>query len=131
MIKIVFCLRRLPTLSPEEFHRYWLESHGPLVRSYAAALGIRRYTQGHAIADPRLGAAAAVRGCEVPPYDGVAELSWDSVEDMVAASTSEIGREAGRALLEDERKFIDLPNSSLFFVRDHEIVAERADLPGS
>jgi hypothetical protein len=27
MIKLVFCLRRLPHLSREEFQRYWLESH--------------------------------------------------------------------------------------------------------
>ncbi|OBK27081.1 hypothetical protein A5634_01445 [Mycobacterium asiaticum] len=123
MIKIVFCLRRLPTLSPDEFYRYWLESHGPLVRSHAATLGIRRYTQGHGITDSRLDPAAAARGCQVPPYDGVAELYWDSIEDMIAASSSAQGRQAGRALLEDERRFIDLENSSLFFVRDHEIVA--------
>jgi uncharacterized protein (TIGR02118 family) len=123
VIKIVFCLRRLPTLSPDEFYRYWLESHGPLVRSHAATLGIRRYTQGHAISDPRLDVVGAARGCRIPPYDGVAEVYWDSVQDMIEASTSVQGQEAGRALLEDERRFIDLPNSSLFFVRDHEIVA--------
>ena len=54
MIKIVFCVRRLPTLSPDEFYRYWLESHGPLVRRHAAALRIRRYTQGHTFTDPRI-----------------------------------------------------------------------------
>lgn len=122
MIKIVFCLRRLPTLPPDEFYRYWLENHGPLVRSHAATLRIRRYTQGHTFSDPRLDPAAGARGCEVTPYDGVAELYWDSVEDLVEAAGSPEGLAAGRALLEDERRFIDLPNSSLFFVRDHEIV---------
>lgn len=122
MIKIVFCLRRLPALSPDEFYRYWLDTHGPLVRSYAAALRIRRYTQGHGIADPRLNAAAEVRGCAVPPFDGVAEIYWDSVEEMFTASASAKGREAGRALLEDERRFIDLPHSSLFVARDYELV---------
>ena len=43
MIKLVFCLRRLPQLSREEFQRYWFERHAPLVRSHAAALKIRRY----------------------------------------------------------------------------------------
>ncbi len=42
MIKLVYCLRRLPNLSREEFQRYWLETHGPLVRSRAQALRIRR-----------------------------------------------------------------------------------------
>ncbi len=123
MIKIVFCLRRLPTLSPDEFYRYWLQNHGPLVRSHAATLRIRRYTQGHTFSDPRTDPAATARGCEVPPYDGVAELYWDSIEDLVEAASSPDGLAAGRALLEDERRFIDLPSSSLFFVREHEIAA--------
>jgi uncharacterized protein (TIGR02118 family) len=123
MIKIVFCLRRLPSLSPDEFYRYWLQNHGPLVRSHAATLRIRRYTQGHTFCDPRVDPAVDARGCRLPPYDGVAELWWDSVEDLVEASSSGVGLQAGMALLEDERRFIDLPNSSLFFVREHEIVA--------
>lgn len=122
MIKIVFCLRRLPTLSPDEFYRYWLENHGPLVRSQAATLRIRRYTQGHTFTDPRTDPAASVRGCAVEPYDGVAEVYWDSVEDLVEGARSPDGQAAGRMLLEDERRFIDLTNSSLFFVHEHEIV---------
>jgi uncharacterized protein (TIGR02118 family) len=99
VIKIVFCLRRLPTVSPEEFYRYWLENHGPLVRSHAATLRIRRYTQGHTAADPRLAPAVSARGCEVPPYDGVAELYWNSIEDLVEAASSPEGLAAGGALL--------------------------------
>ena len=33
MIKLVFCCRRRPELSREEFQRTWLDRHGPLVRS--------------------------------------------------------------------------------------------------
>jgi heme-degrading monooxygenase HmoA len=58
----------------------------------------------------------------VPPYDGVAEVYWETVEDLLDGANSPEGRAAGRALLEDERRFIDLPNSSLFFVHEHEIV---------
>jgi EthD domain len=124
LISIVFCLRRLPTLSPEDFYRYWLDHHGQLVRSHAATLRIRRYKQGHTFADARVDPAAQARGCDVPPYDGVAEVSWDSVEDLVEASSTAQGRAAARELLEDERRFIDLRNSSLFYVREHEIVAD-------
>jgi uncharacterized protein (TIGR02118 family) len=123
MIKIVMCLRRVPTLSPDEFYRYWLEHHGPLVRRHAEALRIRRYTQGHTFTDPRIAPAVDARGCQVPSYDGVAEVYWDSIDDLMAGGSSREGREAGRALLEDERRFIDLANSALFYVREHEIVA--------
>ena len=122
MIKIVFCVRRLPALSPDEFYRHWLESHGPLVRSHASTLRIRRYTQGHTFTDPRTDPAVEARGCQVPSYDGIAEVYWDSVEDLIEAASSPEGRAAGRALLEDERRFIDLANSSLFYVNEHEIV---------
>ena len=123
MIKIVMCLRRVPTLSPDEFYRYWLEQHGPLVHRHAEALRIRRYTQGHTFTDPRIAPAVDARGCQVPSYDGVAEVYWDSIDDLMAGGSSREGREAGRALLEDERRFIDLANSALFYVREHEIVA--------
>ncbi|MEW6270992.1 MAG: EthD domain-containing protein [Thermodesulfobacteriota bacterium] len=43
MLKLVFCLTRLPHLSREEFQRYWRERHAPLVRSHAATLRIQRY----------------------------------------------------------------------------------------
>jgi EthD domain len=122
MIKIVFCLRRLPTLSLDEFFQYWLQNHGPLVLRHAKVLRICRYTQGHSFADARIAPAASARGCQVPPYDGVAEVYWETVEDLLGGASSPEGRAAGRALLEDERRFIDLPNSALFFVREHEIV---------
>jgi hypothetical protein len=62
------------------------------------------------------------RGCQVPAFDGVAEVYWDSVEDLLEAAGAPQGRAAGRELLEDERRFIDLPNSSMFYVNEHEIV---------
>ena len=40
MIKLTFCLRRLPHLSREEFQRYWREQHAPLVAKHAKTLGI-------------------------------------------------------------------------------------------
>ena len=52
MVKLVFCLTRLPHLSREEFQRYWRERHGPLVRESAKALGIRRYVQVHTLDTP-------------------------------------------------------------------------------
>jgi hypothetical protein len=41
MVKLVSALHRLPSLSREELQRYWLGTHGPLVRSHAETLGIR------------------------------------------------------------------------------------------
>ena len=123
MIKLVFCLRRLPTLSVSEFQQYWFETHAGLVRQHAEALRIRRYTQSHTFPDVRLSPTIEVRGAQIDAYDGVAELWWDSAEDLVEVLASTEGQAAGRALLEDERTFIDLPNSPLFFTNEHVIIA--------
>ena len=85
MIKLMYCVRRLPELSREEFQRYWRETHGPLVRERAQALGIRRYVQTHTLDSQLNEAMRASRGSDPNIFDGVAELWWDSVEDLIAA----------------------------------------------
>ncbi len=72
MIKLVYCLRRLPDLSRQEFQRYWWETHGPLVLERAAALGIRRYVQVHTLDTPLNEALRASRGSAEEAFDGVA-----------------------------------------------------------
>jgi uncharacterized protein (TIGR02118 family) len=121
MVKLVFCARRLPELSREDFQRYWRETHGPLVRRHAGALRIRRYVQVHTLDHPMQEALRASRGGP-EAYDGVAELWWDSLDELAAAQADPAGREAGRALLEDERRFIDLAHSPLFVGTEHAVV---------
>jgi uncharacterized protein (TIGR02118 family) len=127
MIKLVFCLRRLPHLSRAEFQRYWREQHAPLVRRHAGALRIRRYVQVHTADD---GLNDALRASRDAPeaFDGVAELWWDAPEDLAAAIETPEGREAGRALLEDERRFIDLSRSPLALAREHEVITAQTSL---
>ena len=127
MVKLMFCLRRLPALSTEEFQEYWLNTHAPLVRTVAPVLRIRRYVQCHSFVEARLAPGIVARGGSVTPYDGVAELWWDSIEDVIAGGSTSESRAAGRKLLEDERRFIDLSQSPLYFVREREIIG--AGLP--
>jgi uncharacterized protein (TIGR02118 family) len=113
MIKLTFCLKRLPSLSREAFQSYWHEKHAPLVTRHRDVLRIRRYVQFHSGSSEINDGIRATRHAP-EMYDGVAELWWDSLDDVFANPTPE--REAaGLALLEDERKFIDLPQSPLFF----------------
>jgi uncharacterized protein (TIGR02118 family) len=121
MIKIVFCLRRKQNLTPEEFRRYWLDQHAELVRRYAPALRLRRYTQSHTITDPRIAAIIEARGSDIEPYDGVAELWWDSIEEITEAVATKEGMDAGHHLLRDEQTFIDQANSSIFYTEEYVI----------
>ncbi len=120
MIKLVFCLRRLPTLSREEFQHYWYNTHAPLVRSHAEVLGIRRYVQVHSFEDSLSAGLQRSRGGPAP-YDGVAELWYDSLEALGERSPERT--QAGRELLEDERRFIDLANSPLWFAEEKGVVS--------
>ena len=122
MVTLVFCLRRAPHLSRAEFQRYWRETHGPLVRRHAAALRIRRYVQVHTLEHPVQEAFRRSRGGP-EAYDGVAELWWDSLDDLMGAVADDPKwQEASLALLEDEKKFIDLANSPLLVATERPVV---------
>lgn len=115
MIKLTFCLRRRPDLSADEFRRYWRDEHGPLVRSRAEALGVRKYQQVHTLDEPELHAALQRRNGGAPvPYDGIAEVWVDDVEAFRGGTGTPEARRAAKDLLEDEARFIDLPNSPMW-----------------
>jgi len=120
MIKLIYVVRRRPELSVEQFRKYWLENHGPLVKSVARALRARRYVQSHTLDLPFNAIAQQTRG-SLGPYDGITEVWWDTVEDLAAALQSPEGSEANRLLTEDEGRFCDLANCSLFFAEEHAI----------
>lgn len=122
MIVITFLLRRRADISSEEFHRYWREHHGPLVASHAHTLGVRRYSQLHATASPFGATISQTRDCEPSDWDGVALVWFDSEDALIAAGATPEGQAASDALLEDERRFIDLTRSQLFLSDDHSVV---------
>ena len=119
MIRLVYTLRRQPGMSREEFQDYWKRKHGPMVAGFASDLDVLRYVQTHTLDDPLNQAAQQARGNMEPEYDGVAELWWSTETGLAAALDSDEGQRAGAALLEDERTFIDLPNSPLWFAYEY------------
>ncbi|MEP5765949.1 MAG: EthD domain-containing protein [Halieaceae bacterium] len=120
MIKLVYCIRKRADISEEEFHRYWLDEHGPLVKSVAEAIGASRYVQSHTVM-PEVNAQLR-QGRELPePYDGLTEIWWETQADMDKGLNSEEGQAAAVRLLEDETKFIDFSQSRLFVTEEHEI----------
>jgi uncharacterized protein (TIGR02118 family) len=122
LIKLVFTLRRREGMTREEFQRYWREQHAPLVKRHADTLRIRRYVQTHSRDTDLDELLASPRGSEPSMYDGVAELWWDSLEDLIAAYSTEAGRAAGAELLKDEQRFIDLPRSPLWLGEENAVV---------
>lgn len=120
MIKLVYCVHRRSDLEPGEFYRYWLENHGPLVKSFAEALHARRYVQSHRVETPLNEVAREPRGAG-EPYDGITELWWDSHEELMGALQTPEAQEAHQRLIEDEARFCDLARSCLFLTEEHTI----------
>jgi hypothetical protein len=121
MIKLTFCLVRLPQLSREAFQNYWYRTHAPLVASVAETLQIRRYVQMHSLPTE---ASAGIRASRDAPleFDGVAELWWDSLEALAENGRRSEAQAAGAMLLEDEKRFIDLPRSPLWWGQERVVV---------
>ena len=107
-------------MTSDAFRKYWLENHGPLVRSFAKTLHALRYVQSHTLDTPLNDHAQKPRNTK-QAYDGITEIWWDSVEDLVAALSTPEGQEANKMLAQDEACFCDLPNCSVFFTEEHTI----------
>ena len=116
-------IRRREELPEEEFHRYWREEHGPLARELLSGLGARRYVQTHTLSSDLNAPLAASRGTS-EAYDGLAEVSWDSLEALAAAVGSEEGQQTNARLAEDEARFIDLERSSIFLTEEQAFIGD-------
>ena len=117
MIKLVMCLTRKSHLTREQFQDYWLNQHGPFFQANAATMRAKRYVQSHTIDSPLNDAMRASRGM-APEYDGVAEVWFDSEEELMAAMGSAEMQSFSEALLKDESTFIDHTKSAAFIVRE-------------
>ncbi|MBB5045345.1 uncharacterized protein (TIGR02118 family) [Rhodopseudomonas rhenobacensis] len=123
MLKLTMTVKRLPHLTREQFDSYWRDRHGPLVRSLREILRIRRYVQTSPLPDPAAQEQIrASRALLEVDFDGSAELWWDSLADHSAARTTAEGAAALRALLEDERRFVDFSRSNAWYGTEREII---------
>jgi uncharacterized protein (TIGR02118 family) len=120
MVKLVYVIRKRDDVTPQNFYKYWLENHGPLVRSFAKAIRARKYVQSHTI-EPELNRRLAESRGMGPAYDGITEVWWDKVEDLNSGMGTPEAQAAARALIEDESKFIDFKRSFLFLTEEHTI----------
>ena len=121
MIKLSFPLHRRPEFTREEFQTYWRGTHADLVAKHAAVLGIRRYVQLHTRTTPIDEGLRTSRGAP-EPFDGIAELWFDSEAAIAESLQNPAAAAAGQALIEDERRFIDLERSPLWLGEEFEII---------
>ena len=120
MIKLVFCCRRKPEMTREEFQARWLDLHGPLVRKLRVHLPMmKRYVQSHTLPDAVSEGLRASRGAG-PAYDGITEIWFEDLASM-GGDGGAAALDASQQLIEDESDFLDFANSSVFLTEEHEI----------
>ena len=78
MTKVIVLLKKKNGMPSDDFRRHWREVHGPIALRMP---GLKHYIQNHAAGDD-------------PPYDGIAELWFDTPADMQSAFTSEAAADA-------------------------------------
>jgi uncharacterized protein (TIGR02118 family) len=120
MIKFVMCITRHPEMTRDEFQDYWLNKHGPFFQENAGAMRAKKYVQSHTLDTPLNEGLRESRGM-LPAYDGVAEVWFESEEELIEGMSSPEGQQLGAALLEDERNFIDHSKSCAFIVTEREL----------
>ena len=120
MIKFVMCLTRHPDMTREQFQDYWLHKHGPFFQEHSADMRAKKYVLSCTLDTPINDELRKSRGM-LPEYDGVAEVWFESEEDMLAGMSTPAGQKLGAALLEDESNFVDHSKSTAFLVQEHEL----------
>jgi uncharacterized protein (TIGR02118 family) len=113
MIAMIACAKRKPGMSLEEFNRYWIERHAPLVHSVPEFMRhVRKYVQYHVTADDSTGTSPFGGGAD---HDGVGALWFDSRESMATAFAEPKYLEIIRP---DELKFLDLERCVIFITQE-------------
>lgn len=107
MIKLIYCITKKPGMTDDEFFHYWEKIHAPIG---ARIPRLRRFVQSHSL---------NVAGDKYrPDYDGVTELWFDNVEDLLAARRSP----EWKASTDDEANFIDHKKVAYLVSEEHVIL---------
>lgn len=128
-IKLVYALRQRDGHSLEEFQTYWRETHGPLLASFQTVLQMTKYIQVHRTPGDLDEGLRASRQSLVTkePIFNVVDHYWfeGSISEVVNRFKSEEGREAWKAIIQSEERYIDFAKSSLIFVQPRIIIPPR------
>lgn len=116
MIKVTALVIRKPDLSQEQFSAYWRDKHAPLVLSLTPFTSpVRRYVQ-------QRPAEGVSNQLPLAPYDGIAEIWFDNLSDVLKL----IGNELFLSVVaKDEETFLDRSRTAIFIYqsRDRDCLA--------
>lgn len=101
-------------LTRRQCHDHWLNVHGPAVLNSPEMIApLRRYVQSHSLEEP-------IEGIPPMPYDGLAELWFDSREELEQS----FGDQYRERVQPDEANFADLDKCTAFPTKEY-VIYER------
>lgn len=113
MVKLTCLVRRKPGMSPEEFHAYWRDRHGPLVISTRHGGHVLRYEQHHRPLDDY--------GPEDDGgYDGVTEQWYESMD----AYRASLGEDDFPKVWADLSEFLDVDRLAFVLTEEPVVILD-------
>ncbi|KAJ7678933.1 hypothetical protein DFH06DRAFT_975016 [Mycena polygramma] len=103
-VRLVALLKRKPSLSKEEFHKYWAEKHGPLFSSLEIVkTNLLKYEQAHTN-DAVLQQVTQKMGAPMSEWDGMAIFEGESLAKIFEVFTHP---EYQEKVIPDEKSFVN------------------------
>jgi hypothetical protein len=116
MIKFMQCVRRRPEMSVQDFRKHW-DAYKSLVQIVAQKAGAVRVNINTTLAVQQNTIVASTRGTR-EPYDGVVEFCLERGPDAMQALEKPEALEHVEAMQEAQAEFMDLANSTFFFLSE-------------
>lgn len=117
MVRLICLVKRKEGMSPEDFHRYWRDRHGPLVASTRSGSHVLRYEQHHR--------PLADYGRDPRGYDGATQQWFSSVEDFFASLAEPDYQEIDA----DTRRFLDVDRLVFVLTEEPDVVIDGRSRP--
>ena len=116
MIKYMQCVRRRPEMSIQDFRKHW-EDYKSLAQVVAQKAGAVKVTINTTLAVQQNIDVVHTRGTR-EPYDGVIEFCLERGPDAMHALEKPEALEHVEAMQEAQAEFIDMANSTFFFLSE-------------
>ena len=115
MIKTVRFVKKRKDMSREEFKNYWLTKHAQLERMVVEKTPVQKIIVSFATGE--------MRGGGEPPFDGMVEIYFDSIEDWKLFYESEIHKSG--IMRKDEENFVDMDDVPVRAMTEEYVIAEK------
>ena len=114
MIKVYRFVKKRQDLTMDEFKNYWLTKHGEYGKMLVEKTPVRKITASF---------TKQSLGGKESPFDGMAEIYFDSEQDLGAFLESGLYESSG--MQKDEENFADLKVDLVLVTAEEYVVAER------